>query len=272
MWICPSCQTTLNQHSSTWACQNGHRFDIAKEGYVNLLLANQKRTKDPGDNNAMINARRAFLEQNHYQPLANKVAEVVSTHTPKKSAFSIYDIGCGEGYYLNTIKNYLSEQGIPVSTYGSDIAKNAIQKASKKYKESAFAVASNANLPIESESVDSLIQIFAPSHSDEIARVLKASGVWCQVSPAPTHLTELKNCIYDTPELHKAASDDIDGFTLQHQETLTYQCHLSNLSDRKNLLMMTPFYWSSDQSKIDQIIENLNSVTASFHIKLFMKN
>ncbi|TDF35685.1 methyltransferase domain-containing protein [Alteromonadaceae bacterium M269] len=269
MWICPACQSDLVKNSSSWSCTNGHQFDIAKEGYVNLLLANKKRTKDPGDNNVMINARRAFLEQGHYQPLASKVAELLTERANGSSATTLYDIGCGEGYYLNTIREQLGNQGITVTTCGSDISKNAIQKAAKKYKHTNFAVASNANLPTSAQNIDTVLQIFAPSNTDEVHRILKPTGSWCQVSPAPSHLKEIKAQIYDKPEEHKILDDLVRQFTLSHQEILTYEFEIADPQARKNLLMMTPFYWSADQNKIEKIIENLKKITASFHIRLF---
>lgn len=269
MWTCPACKEPLTKKEKVWVCNQGHLFDIAKEGYVNLLLANQKRTTDPGDNNTMINARRAFLEQDHYQPLAHKVADLIHAYTEDKPELSLYDIGCGEGYYINVIKNHLDFQNRLTSAYGSDISKNAIQKASKKHKDIPFAVASNANLPVASEDVDALLQIFAPSDEKEIKRVLKQSGIWCNVSPAAKHLSELKEGIYDIPKEHKTLNTEVDGFTLLHKETLTYQCQLPNSTDRKNLLMMTPFYWSTDQNEIEKLIKDLTFVTISFQIRLF---
>jgi 23S rRNA (guanine745-N1)-methyltransferase len=272
MWVCPKCQSVLTTETSSWACSNNHRFDIAKEGYVNLLLANQKRTKEPGDNKEMINARRLFLEQNHYLPLADKLSSLIQGHFTKSQDITLYDIGCGEGYYLNHIHQSLKEQGLSLSSGGSDISKNAIQKAAKKYKECKFAVASNANLPLASNEVDAFLQVFAPSNSNEVSRVISDDGIWLQVSPGAEHLKEMKEQIYSTPEEHSVSSLDIPDFMLQHQEILAYKVNLSRLEDRRHLLMMTPFYWSSKQDKIDIIVKALRSITISFHIKVFSKN
>jgi 23S rRNA (guanine745-N1)-methyltransferase len=261
----------LTRVQSSWTCCNNHHFDIAKEGYVNLLLANQKRTKEPGDNNDMINARRAFLERDYYLPLAEKLANLIRENTSPSQEMTLYDIGCGEGYYLDRVRQSLQQHNINPISGGSDIAKNAIQKASKKYKNSHFAVASNANLPIASNQVDALLQVFAPVNQQETLRVLSNSGIWLQVSPGAEHLQELKKQIYSTPEEHQPSNLDIAGFNLAHQEILTYKVDLEELTDRKHLLMMTPFYWSTDQEKIDITINNLNSITISFHIKIFAK-
>lgn len=271
MWICPKCRDTLMPDQSSWTCSNNHHFDIAKEGYVNLLLANQKRTKDPGDNNKMINARRAFLEQDHYLPLAQKLAQLILKETSTCQNMTLYDIGCGEGYYLDRVRHSLEQHNIKLISGGSDISKNAIQKASKKYKKCRFSVASNAQLPIASGQVDALLQVFAPAHSQEARRALSPTGIWYQVSPYAEHLKELKEHIYDKPEEHAISNLEVEGLKLHHNEILTYKINLNAHTDRKNLLMMTPFYWSTDDEKISNVINKLESITVSFHIKLFCK-
>jgi 23S rRNA (guanine745-N1)-methyltransferase len=271
MWICPKCQEDLIEQVSYWTCSHNHRFDTAKEGYVNLLLANQKRTKEPGDSKEMINARRAFLEQGHYLPLAEKLVSLIRTRASKQPQLTLYDIGCGEGYYLAHCHQALRKQGLTISAMGSDISKNAIQKAAKKYKACQFAVASNANLPSAANAVDVLLQVFAPANVEEIQRVLSDSSVWLQVMPDSQHLKEIKNLIYSEAEEHKVDAKSPEGFVLCHQESLTYTIHLEALEDRRNLLMMTPFYWAANKEKIGQIIEQLDIITVAFSIKLLSK-
>ncbi len=51
---------------NSYRCAENHQFDCAKEGYVNLLPVQHKRSKDPGDNAEMMQARRQFLDAGHY--------------------------------------------------------------------------------------------------------------------------------------------------------------------------------------------------------------
>jgi len=64
--ICPNCKSALHRSDKVLICENGHSFDVAKEGYVNLLLANRKKSLNPGDNKIMMNAREAFLSIGFY--------------------------------------------------------------------------------------------------------------------------------------------------------------------------------------------------------------
>jgi 23S rRNA (guanine745-N1)-methyltransferase len=76
-FICPLDGKPLSLNERSWHCDNNHSYDVAKQGYVNLLPVQNKRSKDPGDSKAMVQARREFLEQGHYQPLAQALANTV---------------------------------------------------------------------------------------------------------------------------------------------------------------------------------------------------
>ena len=77
MLICPLCQASLAPVDNGVACNLGHRFDRARQGYLNLLPVQHKNSRDPGDNAAMVEARRRFLEGGHYAPLARRLGGFV---------------------------------------------------------------------------------------------------------------------------------------------------------------------------------------------------
>ena len=99
---CPLCQQVLSFSDKNFRCSNNHNFDQAKEGYVNLLPVQHKHSKDPGDNKAMVNARRAFLDKGFYQPLIEQLLALYQQYADSNSA--ILDAGCGEGYYTHQHK------------------------------------------------------------------------------------------------------------------------------------------------------------------------
>ncbi len=295
-WICPNCgeslkalvpnnleQTTTStsgsKNSKSVACENNHQFDIAKEGYINLLLANQKNSKHPGDNKDMVVARRDFLNEGHYTPLVSNLADILLNHYLTENISEeiiICDAGCGEGYYLSEISKRLNDKSIQLHSYGIDISKPAIQKASKRMKSNMsdyhhFAVASSYKIPLKTDSQDATIQVFAPSNEDEIHRILKADGIWIKVVPAQKHLFELKELVYDTPQLHSQEEVNIENWETLEKDTLEFNIELNTLASRLNLLMMTPFYWSISESKKEFLLDNLKSVTASFQV-IVLKN
>jgi 23S rRNA (guanine745-N1)-methyltransferase len=284
-WRCPSCDSPLVKQNKQWLCTNKHSFDVAKEGYVNLLLAQHKNSKMPGDSKEMVEARRAFLSQDHYLPLLNHLAarvcdEITQSENEGKS-FALFDAGCGEGYYLNTIANYMlghkaTSDIAHLSFYGIDIAKPAIQKAAKrKLSETSaqweFSVASSFNMPVKSKSQNAVLQVFAPSKAEEVHRILAPRGLWITVNPAGEHLFELKEMVYDQARKHANEDDHPEGFELVDTETIKFNVLLNTPEKRQHLLMMTPFYWTISQEKKEKLLSNLSSTHAHFNITVFRK-
>lgn len=270
MWTCPACHLPLVAQKHLWQCENGHHYDMAKEGYVNLLLANQKRSKEPGDSKQMIVARRDFLELDHYQLMANRLACLISENC-ESSKLSVFDAGCGEGYYLQQIKLALQVQHKSVDAAGVDISKPAILKAAKKYRDNHFAVASTYKLPLNEAVCDAVIQIFAPSSEEEVLRVLKPGGIWIQVNPSAHHLNEVKHIIYAESQEHTLLQTVESGFQLVSEESLTYTFTLQTPKSRLDLLMMTPYFWSARESDIEELRKSLSLITADFHIRVLKK-
>lgn len=270
MWICPVCRWPLSLTEKQWQCENGHSYDHAKAGYVNLLLANHKNVSDPGDSKAMMTARRAFLEAGHYFPLVESLATLIKSHKSEKT-LALYDAGCGEGYYLAAINAALTASGIKIKAAGNDISKPAIEKAAKKYKELDFVIASNFKIPVASASQNVVLQIFAPVAASEIRRVLADGGIWLQVSPAQEHLTQLRQAVYETAHDHAVDETIPEGFKLITSKRLSFEFELPDLQSRKDLLMMTPYFWSMAQTNADAVIEKITKLSADFSIRVLAK-
>ena len=65
---CPVCGGVMNVIINNFSCVNGHAFDIAKEGYVNLLRTNRSGDKI-GDDKISARCRRDFLNKGYYSIL-----------------------------------------------------------------------------------------------------------------------------------------------------------------------------------------------------------
>lgn len=262
---CPICQTNLDDQSTLFRCQKNHCFDRAKEGYVNLLPVQLKQSKQPGDNKAMVNARRAFLEQNFYQPLIEKVTSIYQAHADENS--QVLDAGCGEGYYTHQLKTDNNQ------VYGVDIAKEAVKKAAKKYKQCHFSVATLSHLPFGNELFNFILSIYAPILEGEFTRVLNDKGLLLTVTPAKNHLMELKEKIYRQALQHDDDKSPVEHLALIHEEKLSYQMVLPTGNDVLNLLSMTPFAFKASE----QIKKDLGQVTdfhcqADFMLRLYQKS
>ena len=203
---CPLCHQPLSREKNSYICPQRHQFDMAKEGYVNLLPVQHKRSRDPGDSAEMMQARRAFLDAGHYQPLRDAIVAQLRERLDEK-ATAVLDIGCGEGYYTHAFADALPE----ITTFGLDVSKVAIKAAAKRYPQVTFCVASSHRLPFSDTSMDAIIRIYAPCKAEELARVVKPGGWVITATPGPRHLMELKGLIYNEVHLHAPHAEQLEG-------------------------------------------------------------
>ena len=235
MVICPLCEQPLARDAKSWHCENGHSFDVARQGYINLLTVQQKHSLNPGDTREMVLARREFLEAGFYTPIVDTLKRLVSAHCPH--AQDILDVGCGEGYYLSHLSHIPNRIGI-------DISKEAVRCAAAKYKDSLWLTATASHLPFADNSFDCLLSMFALTMEEEYRRVLRPGGLFVQVLAGKSHLTGLKNIIYPTlVEKEKNLQPNLQGFTHMHSETLAFDFSVEEPQQVKNLLSMTPHLW-----------------------------
>ncbi|MGC6386608.1 23S rRNA (guanine(745)-N(1))-methyltransferase [Ewingella sp. S1.OA.A_B6] len=241
---CPLCHQPLILTEKQWRCPQNHQFDNAKEGYVNLMPVQHKRSKQPGDSPEMMASRRNFLDGGHYQPLCDRIAELLDELLPVK-AESLLDIGCGEGYYTTAVATRLM-QNRTMSVFGLDVAKVAIRNAAKRYHNAQFCVASSHRLPFAAQSLDAVLRIYAPCKAGELFRAVKPGGLVLTVAPGPRHLYQLKACIYSDVQLHEEIDEQLEGFERIRSESLAYPMML-NGEQAFDLLQMTPFAWRATE-------------------------
>ncbi|NGY05202.1 putative RNA methyltransferase [Solimonas terrae] len=235
--ICPLCRLALQRDEKAWHCENRHSFDVAREGYVNLLPVQYKNSRDPGDDAQMVQARRDFLQAGHYQPLRDAVLRMLAP----LHAQSLLDIGCGEGWYTGAFTP------IAADVTGLDIARPAIRLAAKRYPDITWLVGSGALLPIADASIDIVSNMFTQLHVAEMQRVLKAHGHVLVVTPAPDHLWSIRERLFDDVRAHdpdKFLADFESGFELQSRQIVRFALNLDQAGLRQ-LLQMTPYAWKA---------------------------
>ena len=236
MLVCPVCGEKLIKTDRKYACEKSHSFDIAKEGYVNLLAGNHKAGELIGDNRDMARARRTFLEKGYYDFLAEKLCEYINKDD------TLLDISCGEGYYTDYMRRKTD-----ADVYGFDISKEMIRLAAKKYKEVEFFVANIARIPMQSESVDVAVQICAPFSEKEFARILKKDGFLLSVVPGKKHLWGLKELLYENPYENNEDSAEYELLEKTESITVSTKVTLSTYEEKMSLFAMTPYYYKTSE-------------------------
>lgn len=243
--LCPVCGLPMIQSEKAYACENGHSFDRAKSGYVNLLPP-QSAAKHRGDDKRMVAARTAFLNKGYYTPLRDAVTGLLAARLPAGAA--VIDAGCGEGYYTAAVA------ALPESAdvVGIDISKEALIAAGRRSRSLTLCAASTARMPLASGCADALLNIFSPLMTEEFARVLKPGGLLLRAVPLEDHLWELKQLIYDTPYRNPAPEETLPGFRLIGRQDVCYPIDLPCGEDIMALFQMTPYYYktgAADQQK-----------------------
>ena len=231
--ICPICQLPLFCEGRSLRCGRNHSFDVARQGYVNLLPVQQKRSLHPGDTREQVLSRREFLESGAYGPIVEAVKAAAEGH-----AGPILDVGCGEGWYAVQVADHLGAE-----LTGLDISKEAVRCAAAKYKGHRWICGTAAHLPIPDDSVGVLMSMFALTMPLEFSRVLKKDGIFIQVLAAQDHLMGLKSIIY--PEILLKEKDSVptlEGFELVSSTPVRFEFTVEG-PQIANLLSMTPHFW-----------------------------
>lgn len=246
---CPVCWQPLARDGRAFRCWTGHSFDIAKEGYVNLLLPQRRHSKDPGYSQAMIAGRRDFFATGHYQRLADEIAGIIRSRLPGKTRPVVIDAGCGEGYYLRRLRLALAgtEPLAGTALCGLDISRHAVRAAARRDSDGLYAVAGTYQMPVLPGRVDVLLSHFSPVSPDDFRRVVRPGGIVLIGGPGPRHLYSFKELIYDTPAAHEQSEPltGQDGFEPAGRYQIRYEIALRGPGQIASLLAMTPYYWSA---------------------------
>lgn len=261
MLLCPKCNLELKRIDNTYTCEAHHCYDVAKRGYVNLLIGNHKAT---GDDKDMVKARTNFLANGYYKPLQAVLLEELKKINPGV----LVDAGCGEGYYTNEIAKLCNQTKI----YGFDLSKFAVDEACKAKLAITYGVCSVFHMPLSDSSTDVVLSVFAPFDSNENARILKEDGYFIRVAPGKQHLMEMKQILYQDVYENEKLDCEYAGFTLEYTKQLEYEVTIHNQQDIWALFQMTPYYWKTPKEGSERLkaCSELHT-TVAFEIQVFKK-
>jgi 23S rRNA (guanine745-N1)-methyltransferase len=177
---CPTCAQGLARAGSTLHCPAGHGFDIARQGYVNLLTG---RGPSGAETPEMLAARAALHDAGHLAPISVAIVELV----PERVGLAL-DVGAGTGHHLAAV--LVARPGS--AGVALDISKAAARHSARAHPAIGSVVADVwQRLPLADGCADVLLDVFAPRHGAEFDRVLQPAGTLIVVTPTARHLAEL---------------------------------------------------------------------------------
>jgi 23S rRNA (guanine745-N1)-methyltransferase len=218
MLLCPvrECHLALAREERRVVCANGHSFDVARSGYINLLQPQDRRSKQPGDTTEAVAGRRRMHDLGVTEPLLVAIGNMAGA-TPEDI---VLDAGCGDGFYLGSLAR---EMGF--DAHGVDISTAAIDAAARRYPQCEWIVA-NADrfVPYADRSFSLVLSITARMNSGEFKRVLRDDGRLLIAIPAPDDLIELRGAGRDRVE--RTVDTFAHDFRLADQKRVTTSVEL----------------------------------------------
>jgi len=178
---CPHCRGTLEIGPAHARCPEGHSFDVARQGYLNLLDGPQPKNADSA---AMLEARSRVLGS-----LYADVVALVARAVADTGAKVVVDAGAGTGQYLAAVLDALPD-AVGIAT---DVSVAAAKRAASAHPRIASVAADTwRGLPIRDGVVDLVACVFAPRNVADFSRVLAPDGHLVVVTPEPDHLRSLR--------------------------------------------------------------------------------
>lgn len=183
---CPLCGSGLEEAGRTLRCEHDHSFDLARQGYVNLLSGGAPAGL--GDTAEMVAARQAFLDAGHFDPLLDAVAEAAREAAGDEPG-AVVDVGAGTGHYLAASLDRMPDR----AGMALDASRYAARRAARAHPRAGAVVCDVWRaLPLRDGAARVLIDAFAPRNGPEMARVLAEGGTLLVLTPTERHLAELR--------------------------------------------------------------------------------
>lgn len=272
---CPVCAATMAiVDSKSLVCSKNHTFDLAKQGYVNLVTRPLATKYDK----ELFESRKMIAESGFFEPLSEMIASLIKeeVHCADKP-IKILDTGCGEGSHLSSIKDKIHSQSLnEVVGVGVDLAKEGIIVAARSFSNLIWCVADLANGPFNDKTFDVVLNILSPSNYGEFNRLLSDSGIVIKVVPRTDYLKELRDVFFEESDKQSYSNQNIverfsDNFDSIDKQSLCYTFTL-NSELLPHLIRMTPLSWGATAEKVQTVLAmGLTEITVDLDILIGRK-
>ncbi|HAM80489.1 putative RNA methyltransferase [Ornithinibacillus bavariensis] len=248
-------------------CLNEHTFDLAKQGYINLLT----RSVNSHYDKELFKARKSVIKESDlFSLLHEKILEIINEYLEDSmSEIMLFDAGCGEGSHLQKIID--NAENLAVTGIGLDISKDGIKMAASNYKESIWLVGDLANSPLADQSCHVILNILSPANYKEFQRILVSDGIVLKIVPRSHYLKELREALFDNTDKKSYKNDKtvalfnhhfhlLDVINLRYTKKLTQ-------TELIHLVQMSPLAWNISERDMNRIInQGISAVTVDLDI------
>jgi len=261
LFSCPICKENMHiDKNINFTCQNGHTYDIAKQGYIHFLHKSVPSSYDK----ALFQARQFILSQTAlYQSVTDEVVQLIQQFTDIKNPI-IVDMGCGEGSHLANVCQKLSSQSVGI---GFDISKEAIMMATNYNDIILTSVADIANVPLQAAQTDVVLNVLSPSNYKEFNRITHDDSIIIKVIPNENYLREIREQLFSVQEEQQTYSNEAvverfrDTYHTIAEKRIRHKQRVDD-STLQNLINMTPLTWNASNSAYEQLMTaNITEIT-----------
>lgn len=271
MFRCPVCSRPMKvEHLRSLICSKQHCFDIARQGYINLLIRPPKTKYDK----KLFEARKQFSQGGFFDPLLDEICKQMTAAMPiEEECIKVLDAGCGEGSHLVHIQQRFDEHAQSSLGVGIDIAKEGIQMAARHDSRTIWLAADLANSPFMDRQFHFILNILSPSNYSEFSRLLADDGVVIKVVPESRYLRELRALLYEKTDQITYVNKDIveqfkRNFDLVDIQHVQYGMTLEK-THMEAFVQMTPLSWRASEERVRQVLEKEQlEVTFDFAVLL----
>lgn len=217
------CHAPLLRQDRVWACPNGHVYDIARRGYVNLLQPQDRKSLDAGDSRESVEARAALIARGIGRHTIDAVVARARALSTPGEPLVVAELGSGSGETLG-----LLTAAMMVTAIGIDLSTAAATHAARHAPSVTWVVANaDRRLPLLDSSLDLVLSVHARRNAVECHRVLHPGGHLIVAIPGADDLIELREAVQGTAvardrvallvEEHAAQFEVLDHTTVRHR-------------------------------------------------------
>ena len=247
-------------------CAVDHSYDVARQGYVNLITRHIQTRYDK----MLFHARRTVIQDSGlYDTLHQKLIELIGGKKGQNPSDLLFlaDLGSGEGSHLARILQDLDN----ATGVGLDLSKEGIQEATKHEEAEAIWLAADlSKAPLTDDAVDVALTVLSPSNYEEIKRIMAPGGLALKVIPNSGYLQEIRHFFrpedeppYDNKDILQRFAEafpNVREVEVKVQRTL-------NPEMKKLLCRMTPLSWHATEEEIlDYVKKGPDDITIDLTI------